>query len=266
MESNAGITSSVTWDLNGYLAVLASEAKALASAAEEAGLDASVPTCPGWTVSDLVLHMGEVHRWATAVVASKATKLSDVPPDSRGPLPEPADSIDWFCRGAVALRDTLADADPSVEYAAFLADPATPRLLFWARRQTMETTMHRVDAESAVIHKAAVTPIIAPDVAIDGIDEFLTGFLPRSRSPLHTDTPHCLQVAPDYSEHRWTVSISSELPETVRRATDADCIVSGSASDIYLALWNRGSLDALKIEGDRGVIELLRESINIRWG
>jgi uncharacterized protein (TIGR03083 family) len=265
VEHSTGNTG-LLLDLNGYLAVLASEAKALASAAEEAGLDAPVPTCPGWTVSDLVLHIGEVHRWATAVVASKATKLSNVPADSRGPLPEPAGTIDWFCQGAIALRDTLASADPSVEYAAFLADPPTPRLLFWARRQTMETTMHRVDAESAVRHTTPVTPVIAPDVAIDGIDEFVTGFLPRSRSPLHADTPHCLQLAPNYSEHRWTVSISNELPETVRRAADADCIVSGSASDIYLALWNRGSLDALTIEGDRSVIELLRESINIRWG
>ena len=34
------------------------------AAADEAGLEAPVPTCPGWTVNDLVLHMGEVHRWA----------------------------------------------------------------------------------------------------------------------------------------------------------------------------------------------------------
>ena len=119
-------------DLNGYLAVLASEATALADAAEEAGLDAPVPTCPGWTVADLVLHTGEVHRWATAVVASRATKLGDVPSDSRGALPERADTIAWFCTGARNLRDTLAAADPSIEYAAFLNDPVSPRLLFWA--------------------------------------------------------------------------------------------------------------------------------------
>ena len=65
-------------DLNGYLAVLATEATTLAAAAEEAGLDADVATCPGWSVADLVLHLGEVHRWATAAVASKATKLSEV--------------------------------------------------------------------------------------------------------------------------------------------------------------------------------------------
>jgi uncharacterized protein (TIGR03083 family) len=252
----------MTLDLNGYLAVLESEAKALAAAAEEAGLEAPVPTCPGWTVNDLVLHIGEVHRWATAVVASKAIKLGDVPSDSRGPLPEPAGTIGWFCDGAVTLRDTLADADPSIEYAAFLTDPASPRLLFWARRQTLETTMHRVDAESAV---GRCTPL-SPDIAIDGIDEFLTGFIPRSRTPLRADTPHCLQIAPTYSDQRWTVSISSELPETVRRATDSDCIVSGSASDIYLALWNRGSLDPLDIAGDRTAIDLLRGNVQIRWG
>jgi uncharacterized protein (TIGR03083 family) len=136
-------------DLNSYLAILESESRELAAAAEEAGLDAPVPTCPGWTINDLVLHVGEVHRWATAAVASKATKLGEVPGDSLGPLPDRAGTIDWFCSGAIALRDTLAEADPTVEYAAFLVDPPAPRLLFWARRQTLETSMHRVDAESA---------------------------------------------------------------------------------------------------------------------
>jgi uncharacterized protein (TIGR03083 family) len=249
-------------DLNGYLAVLAAEAVALAAAADEAGLDATVPTCPGWTMADLVLHTGEVHRWATAAVAGSATKLGDVPGDSRGPLPDRAGTIDWFRRGAIALRETLESADPTVEYAAFLTDPATPRLLFWARRQTMETSVHRVDADSAL---GRCVPL-APDIAVDGIDEFLTGFLPRGRTPLHADAPRSIQISPDYGEQRWTVVISNELPVTVRRATDADCIVSGPASDIYLALWNRCSVDSLKIEGDGSVINLLRDSVHIRWG
>jgi hypothetical protein len=56
------------------------------------------------------------------------------------------------------------------------------------------------------------------------------------------------------------------MPVTERRAADANCIVSGSASDIYLALWNRVSLDDLTIEGDRTAIDLLHDSIHIRWG
>jgi uncharacterized protein (TIGR03083 family) len=252
-------------DLNGYLAVLASEATVLADAADEAGLDAPVPTCPGWAVNDLVLHMGEVHRWATAVLTSRATKLGDVPGDSLGALPERAGTTDWLRRGAARLCDALATADPSVEYAAFLADPISPRVLFWARRQTMETSVHRVDAESAL----GRCTVLAPDVALDGIDEFLTGFLPRARTPLHSDTAVSLMIAPDFSDRRWTVAISDDLPVTVRRACEVDspatCIVSGPASDIYLALWNRVSLDTLTIVGDASVIEQLRYHVQIRW-
>ena len=248
-------------ELNDYLGVLTAEASALAAAADEAGLDAPVPTCPGWTVADLVLHTGEVHRWATAVVASRATKLGDVPSNSRGPLPERADAVRWFRDGAEKLVETLQSADPSVAYAAFLNDPLTPHLLFWARRQAMETGMHRVDAESALGRQAPFDPV----VATDGIDEFLTGFLPRSRTPLHADAPRSLQIAPDHSERRWTVAIGDDVPVTVRAATDADCTVTGAASDIYLALWNRGPVDALCVTGDSAVIDLVRDNVHIRW-
>ena len=246
-------------DLNGYLAVIASETALLASVADEAGREAPVPSCPGWMMTDLVLHVGEVHRWATAALGVKASKLSEIPGDFLGDLPEPPAATDWLRRGAITLCETLVEGDSGFEYAAFLADPASPRLLFWARRQALETTVHRADAESAL---SRCTPL-AHDIALDGIDEFLTGFLPRSRTPLRAARPHCMQVAPDYSDQRWTVSISSDMPVTERRAADADCVVSGPAGDIYLALWNRGSMDGLTITGDRAAIDLLRENVHV---
>ena len=45
--------------------------------ADRAGLRAPVPTCPGWTVRDLVAHQGMVHRWAAALVRGER----DVVPD-----------------------------------------------------------------------------------------------------------------------------------------------------------------------------------------
>ena len=54
----------VTFDQ--HLAALASSAAALRAAAASAGLDAKVPTCPGWDVRKLVTHQGMVHRWAAA--------------------------------------------------------------------------------------------------------------------------------------------------------------------------------------------------------
>ena len=253
-------------DLNGYVAVLSGEAGVLGAAGEEAGRDAEVPTCPGWTVTDLVQHMGEVHRWAAAVITSKATKLGQVPSDFLGPLPDAPDLFDWFRNGAAALCTALTAADPNVEYATFLNDPPSPRLLFWARRQMLETSMHRVDAEAAAGRCTGFTP----DVALDGIDEFLAGFLPRSRTSLHSERPRSLQIAPDYTAQRWTVTISGDTPVTARSASDAasdaDCVVEGSASDIYLSLWNRGGLDSLRISGDGSVLDLLRDNVRVRWG
>ena len=44
---------------------------AFVSHARKAGLDAPVPTAPEWTVRDLVVHQGMVHRWAAAHVRGK---------------------------------------------------------------------------------------------------------------------------------------------------------------------------------------------------
>lgn len=164
-------------ELDAYLAVIASEAARMVAVAEEAGLNAKTPTCPTWNIRKLVLHTGEVHRWATVVVAGEYTSLAKVPKDTRGSLPTDAKTVAWFRDGVAKLIDTLANADQTVKYDAVLADPPEPRLLFWARRQAMELCIHRVDAESAVGRR---TPC-PPKVAADGIDEFLTGFITRGK-------------------------------------------------------------------------------------
>lgn len=61
-----------------YVEILDREGALLAEAAETAGSDAEVPTCPGWRVRDLLRHTGMVHRWATAFVA-EGTPVPGVP-------------------------------------------------------------------------------------------------------------------------------------------------------------------------------------------
>ena len=48
----------------------------MAAAAAVADAGAAVPTCPGWTVRDLIRHTGGVHRWATGFVADGRTEPS----------------------------------------------------------------------------------------------------------------------------------------------------------------------------------------------
>ena len=57
-------------DVAEYVKRLRAEGERLAEAAGWAGLEAPVPTCPGWCIADLLTHVGGVHRWAAAQVRS----------------------------------------------------------------------------------------------------------------------------------------------------------------------------------------------------
>ncbi|MET9821752.1 MULTISPECIES: maleylpyruvate isomerase family mycothiol-dependent enzyme [unclassified Streptomyces] len=235
-----------------YVEVLDHEGVLLASAAESAGCDAEVPTCPGWRVRDLLRHTGTVHRWATGYVAEGHTgpRPADGPPDLDG-----APLLTWFREGHGRLVDTLAGAAPDVRCWHFL--PAPSPLAFWARRQAHETTVHRLDAEAAA---AGGEPgRIGVDFAVDGIDELLCGFHARPTSAVRTEGPRTLRIrATDAPDAVWTVQLSAE-PLAVRRdeVGEADCELTGPAAQLYSALWNRRPFP--QVTGDGSLAALWRE-------
>ena len=181
--------------------------------------------------------------------------------DFLGSLPGDSDLEEWFTVGLEALVSTLRDADADVQCFTFLEN-APPPLLFWARRQTLETAMHRVDAESALGCNSGFPTALAAD----GIDELLTGFVPRKRTPLRSASPQVLQISPIDDPAVWSVTICDQPAVTVRTASDADCSVSGLSSDLYQALWNRKGTENLSIDGAPAVLDAFRESVKIRWG
>ena len=67
-----------------YLASLDAAVDRMAVWSHAAGPDAPVPTCPGWTVRDLLAHQGMVHRWATAVVRADPADVDDVAVEAEG--------------------------------------------------------------------------------------------------------------------------------------------------------------------------------------
>ncbi|MFF3707138.1 maleylpyruvate isomerase family mycothiol-dependent enzyme [Streptomyces phaeochromogenes] len=228
----------------------------LAEAAEEAGADAKVPTCPEWQVRDLLRHTGMVHRWATAFVAEGHTSYH---PDGGLPELDGAELLTWFRDGHRGLVETLATAPPDVECWSFL--PAPSPLAFWARRQANETTVHRVDAESARGGTPAAIPV---DFAVDGIDELLLGFHARSKSRVRTDEPRVLRVRASDSDAVWSVRLSTEPPAAERgEVADADCELTGTADQLYLALWNRAPFPG--VTGDPSVATLWREKSAVTW-
>jgi len=218
-------------------------------------------------VRDLVLHQGDVHRWAATVVSGAIAKPSAVPDGYIGDLPGDDQLASWLTAGLDNLIRTIRAAPADLAAFTFLND-APPARVFWARRQLHETEMHRVDAESAT---GTFTPF-DPASAVDGVDEMLTGFAPRKHTPLHADTAHTLQIELTDSPQRWRMTISDEPPRTERlvagddeAGSGADCTVSGTAADMYRALWNRVDGNLLAVRGDRSVLDLFQSSVKIRW-
>ncbi|MFE9096865.1 maleylpyruvate isomerase family mycothiol-dependent enzyme [Streptomyces sp. NPDC007264] len=233
------------------------EGRLLATAAEEAGTDATVPTCPEWQVRDLLRHTGMVHRWAAAFVSERHTSYH---PDGGLPDLDDADLVPWFREGHRHLVDTLSGAEPDVRCWHFL--PAPSPLAFWARRQAHETAVHRIDAESA---RGGTPTGVAPAFAADGIDELLHGFHARSKSRVRSEQPRVLRVrATDTDGAVWTVRLSAEPPVTEAGDTaDADCEVTGPVAQLYLSLWNR--MPFPHVAGDTSVTDLWREKSAVVW-
>jgi uncharacterized protein (TIGR03083 family) len=244
-------------DVEAHIEQLRVDGSRLAAVVALGGPDASVRACPGWAVRDLVHHLGRVHRWATAFVAGALTRPDQVEFATLGaPLPHDGELVDWYVAGHSALVEALATAPTDLQCWSFLAAPSP--LAFWARRQAHETAVHRVDLEQAA--GAAIDPV-PPDFAADGLDELLTGFVPRVRARSqdeHVQRSGTLRVAPTDADARWLVTIGPEQPTTVSgngaREARADCTVRGRAEDLYLVLWKRRDADTLVVDGDRDAL------------
>jgi uncharacterized protein (TIGR03083 family) len=247
---------------DGCLEVIAEAGAELAARAGAADPGAPVPTCPGWAVPELVAHQGMVHRWAAGNL-----RLDDAPvPDEAEILRTvPADQLmPWFMTGLRGLLETLRTVNPGVEALVFLPDAPPPRH-FWARRQAHETTIHSVDALAAALGRTptAGEAAVDPDVAVDGIDELVTGFFPRGRSKLADQAPLTMAIAPTDSGRRWTLTVADDRLTTVREElADVETVLTGSAAELYLGLWNRGEEIT---ESGRPVLEQWRERQRVRW-
>ncbi|MFC5492399.1 maleylpyruvate isomerase family mycothiol-dependent enzyme [Nocardioides caricicola] len=215
--------------------------------ADRAGMRAPVPTCPEWTVRDLVVHQGMVHRWAAALVRGEnGTDPDAVEAEGRAEV----DPLEWLRDGVIELAETLTRAPADATALVFLNDAPAPRE-FWARRQCHETTIHAVDALAAALgrHPLPADTWIEPDVAVDGIDELLGGFLTRPRSQLRCEERGQLVVAPDDVPDWWLVEVGPGPAATSRRAgprADGDWVLAGTAVDLYLSLWNRTARASLE--------------------
>lgn len=230
-----------------YLTSLDADGSAFAVAAE-GNLTAPVTACPGWTVADLVHHLGRVHRFWATVVRDRMTEMD------RASMIDPARPDDedlpaWYRDGLTELQLTLAATDPATTVWTWSPQQ---NVAFVQRRMAQETAVHRWDAQLAA---HAPEPIGAA-LAIDGIDEFLSYHLADEGADEEeriSGSVHMHVTGADVSGGEWMVRFDGRSPVVSHAHEKGDVALRGTGSDLLLALWRRVPLADLDVIGDGNV-------------
>lgn len=220
----------------------------MAEIAANGPMTAVVEACPGWTLKDLIVHVGDVHRWARAALIIGVEPNEDALQEL---LPASSDDLaTWVRQGVNELAETLEATDPtSPTWHMFPVDQVAG---VWHRRQLHETTVHRWDAEKAA---GELTPI-KPEIASDGIDEYFEVMLPRRLERDGGTLPDVsLHVHCTDSEGEWFVWNDAGKVGLRREHMKGDGVMRGPAEALLLRLWGRSSprQDELSIFGEEAV-------------
>lgn len=201
-----------------------------------------IVSCPDWTMDDLVLHLGTVHRWAAAIVLSGMRGLPRPMPQVSGPRAE------WYAGCGAALLTALQAVEPDEPVPNFARLRETAD--FWVSRQLHETTIHSVDAAQSLggAEPWGVTPV----VAAHGIDEVLSVFFPRMTATGQRPDVRARVRLDSIDEYAsWIIAPGSDPagpPVQLHSNAAADTAVRGTTVELYLALWGRLPADRLRFD------------------
>jgi uncharacterized protein (TIGR03083 family) len=225
----------------------------LAASARFAGLDALIPSCPDWTVGQLVRHTTRVHHWVTFILGGGVSDgfTFDAPHD--------AELFAVFASGVAELAAALRAAPASLDVYTMI--PAETAALSWARRQAHETAIHKVDAELAA--DAGVGEFDA-DFAADGLAELVMLLGPHRFSTAGLAGTSTVTLTPVDANAAWTVTLSPSGITAVEQAQDdSDLTVFATASDLYRWAWNRAGDDEVSLAGDVTLADLWRRNCRV---
>jgi uncharacterized protein (TIGR03083 family) len=237
--------------------LLIAETKRLSALVMSAEPTAHVPSCPEWTVRDLVAHVGRGHRWATELVATRAT----VPlPFDRSEAPsEPAAWPGWLNDGTQALVTTVLEAGTDCRVWTWRADKTAG---FWLRRMLHDELVHRADAQLATGRPPDISEGVSAELAVDGVDDWLETVAvmsgPGGSHPTLSQligTGQTLHLHATDTDGEWFVRREPGGVTWRRGHERADVAARGPIRPLLLVLNRRLEAEHLEVLGERAVLD-----------
>lgn len=236
-----------------WIAALRADGQAFTSAASDLDLATPVPSCPEWTVAELVSHLGRVYEWVWLVLEAGGERPARPEHREAGP-----GVLTWFDEQFAGLLAALEAADPAAPAWNWSTQPHTAG--FWARRMAHETAVHRWDVQMTV----GMADPVEPELAADGVSEVLDTLLPAGKGTSDTAADGVVRVNATDLDRTWLLRLRPEgitlLDESavLDESAQAQTRVGGTASDLLLGLWGRLIPSALAVEGDPARFAALR--------
>lgn len=241
------MTGAAGIDRADHVAAVAEHGRALLDLARDHP-DTRVASCPGFDLTDLAGHVGQV--WANVAGVVRA-RMGERPPRPERP-DDRAAWLPWADAALDRLGAELAGLDPDEAVWNWSVQPDVGR--FWLRRMAQENTVHRWDAETA----AGGSWTIPTALAVEGIDEFFEAFLPRAQAsgPLEGFAASLHLHATD-ADGEWLLDLQPSTFTVRHEHSKGDAALRGPASDLLLWVWNRVPADhhTLTGFGDTSVFE-----------
>lgn len=223
-------------DHENVCAAFADELDRTVGLARTTALDAPVPSCPGWTVGTLLAHLGRPYFWAEEVVRRRATGPLD-PSTLRVERPaDPAGLPDWLAERGAGVLEALRGIDGDAEIWTWGPDH---HARFWARRMLHETVVHRGDLALA----AGKGLEVAPEIAVDGIDELLANSPTTATFRGHGDDlrghGETLHVHATDTPGEWMITLGPDGMTVTKGHGKGDLALRGPAADLLWVLYQR---------------------------
>lgn len=247
--------------------VIARESARLADVLAAADPAAPVPTCPGWSATDLLTHLVRVHDFWAHVVGDGLDDAGVAAFEADRPAP-PTDRDALLAARADAtarLLAALAERGPSDP--AWSWFPLDRTVGFTWRMQTHEATMHRIDAElTAGLPVSPIDDVVAGE-GIDHVLDVMWAWVPTvapAGAPVvelvATDDPRTWRVTPFTFTGEAFGHTVADHPVACRAADEASgpvvAQVTGPVAQLDRFCWNRRG--DVVTSGDAAALAALR--------
>lgn len=216
----------------------------LAESAAAAGPAAAVPTAPGWTITDLVAHVGQTQHWVAETIERRITDPTQLPTVMAVLPTDPGGWQAWLSESARRVASACSDVALNAPVFNAAGDERSGTR-FWMSSVLTEAVVHGFDAANAAARPADIDA----DIAAAVISNHLAMLTSPTWEMQRAESAHAIRgtgetlqwLATDVADDAgaWFVERRSDGATWQPGTRRADVTVTGPARALLLTLTRR---------------------------